>query len=427
MHGAGEAMDLVTVANYLDQKGQLEAAGGAAYIAQLVDGVPRVSNVAHYARIVKEKALLRRLIYQGEALKEAAFDPCADLDALTARLAGVAALCTGPVPTGLKRFRNAEEILTAEKAAVDCIVEPYLARGCVTDLVGKVKSAGKTTMAVDWVASVLDGRPILGRPTRKCPAVYLSEAPAASFIPAMERAGIGQRPDFVVGFWNELADLSWDAIVKGAVEEAKRIGAGLLVVDTFSQFAGLAAEGENDSGAGLLAMRPLQLAAATANLAVLVLRHERKSGGAIAEAGRGSSAISGAVDVILSLRRPEGHSNGRVRLLEAIGRLPDLPSDALVIELTESGYVLQGSRQDLAIAAARDAIVSFFVSLSSDCVGQKSLKEIAEACKLRRSSAQRAVENLRAEGFLDVTGNGKRGDPYMYCVSAQHQFLCWEH
>src|SRR6202030_1020780 len=60
---AQQAIDLVTLSDQLHRKGELEAAGGAAYIAQLVDGVPHVSNLEHYARIIKEKSLLRSLIY----------------------------------------------------------------------------------------------------------------------------------------------------------------------------------------------------------------------------------------------------------------------------------------------------------------------------------------------------------------------------
>src|SRR5437870_12775426 len=54
-----QAIDLVTLTEELHRRGDLEAAGGAAYLAQLVDGVPRITNVEHYARIVKEKAILR--------------------------------------------------------------------------------------------------------------------------------------------------------------------------------------------------------------------------------------------------------------------------------------------------------------------------------------------------------------------------------
>src|SRR5262249_41445707 len=53
-----QAIALVTLTEELHRHGELEAAGGAPYLSSLADGMPRVSNVEHYARIVKEKALL---------------------------------------------------------------------------------------------------------------------------------------------------------------------------------------------------------------------------------------------------------------------------------------------------------------------------------------------------------------------------------
>ena len=49
----GQAIDLVTLKDELARSGDLDDVGGAAYIAALVDGVPRSTNVEHYARIVK--------------------------------------------------------------------------------------------------------------------------------------------------------------------------------------------------------------------------------------------------------------------------------------------------------------------------------------------------------------------------------------
>ncbi len=56
------AVDLITIKSELDRTKDLDEAGGAAYISGLTDGVPRSSNVAHYAGIVKEHALRRALI-----------------------------------------------------------------------------------------------------------------------------------------------------------------------------------------------------------------------------------------------------------------------------------------------------------------------------------------------------------------------------
>src|SRR3990167_3178427 len=55
-------MDLVLLCEALIQNNELEAVGGASYLSSLTDGLPRLSNIEHYAKIVKDKALLRRLI-----------------------------------------------------------------------------------------------------------------------------------------------------------------------------------------------------------------------------------------------------------------------------------------------------------------------------------------------------------------------------
>ena len=57
-----EPIDLVTVTNQLKSDGQLEAVGGATYLAALIETVPMAVNARHYAKIIHDKASLRRLI-----------------------------------------------------------------------------------------------------------------------------------------------------------------------------------------------------------------------------------------------------------------------------------------------------------------------------------------------------------------------------
>lgn len=80
----GEPIDLISVSNELQSHGLLEATGGVGYLHRLTEQTPYAANVAHYARIVKEKAMLRRLLqaayriaeqcYAGEEDAEAALD-----------------------------------------------------------------------------------------------------------------------------------------------------------------------------------------------------------------------------------------------------------------------------------------------------------------------------------------------------------------
>ena len=55
-------VDLITVTDKLTAQGQLDQIGGVAYISSVIDTVPTSANVGHYANIVKEKGILRRLI-----------------------------------------------------------------------------------------------------------------------------------------------------------------------------------------------------------------------------------------------------------------------------------------------------------------------------------------------------------------------------
>ncbi|HEX9886380.1 MAG TPA: replicative DNA helicase [Longimicrobiales bacterium] len=58
----GDVIDVITVAEELRKTDELDSSGGLEYIAELVDAVPTAANIEYHARIVREKALLRRLI-----------------------------------------------------------------------------------------------------------------------------------------------------------------------------------------------------------------------------------------------------------------------------------------------------------------------------------------------------------------------------
>lgn len=62
LNEADQGIDVVTVKNTLDDKNQLDDIGGVSYLADLASIVPTAANVVYYAKIVADKALLRRLI-----------------------------------------------------------------------------------------------------------------------------------------------------------------------------------------------------------------------------------------------------------------------------------------------------------------------------------------------------------------------------
>ncbi len=62
LFGRGDVVDVITLNEELKKTNELESAGGVAYLAELIDAVPTAANIEYHARIVREKALLRRLI-----------------------------------------------------------------------------------------------------------------------------------------------------------------------------------------------------------------------------------------------------------------------------------------------------------------------------------------------------------------------------
>jgi len=63
LHEKGAAIDALTVKEHLAQSGELEKIGGESYLASLLAVVPTAANVQHYARIVRDRAVLRGLLH----------------------------------------------------------------------------------------------------------------------------------------------------------------------------------------------------------------------------------------------------------------------------------------------------------------------------------------------------------------------------
>ncbi len=77
-----EPIDVLSLSNQLEEKGQLERIGGSSYLASLVNTVPSATNVVHYAKVVQKKTLLRRLITAASDIVELGYDESEDVQKL---------------------------------------------------------------------------------------------------------------------------------------------------------------------------------------------------------------------------------------------------------------------------------------------------------------------------------------------------------
>jgi hypothetical protein len=141
------AIDLVTLTEQLLSEQKIQSAGGAGYLAQLVDGVPRVSNVGHYCEIVRQKSALRSIIITTEAMQARAFEDQADPAAIAAELR--AATVTNNLPEGNPAVViGASKLLLLKVPPATFVIDPVLTVGGTMMIFGP-KSVGKSYIGTE--------------------------------------------------------------------------------------------------------------------------------------------------------------------------------------------------------------------------------------------------------------------------------------
>ena len=171
----GEAIDFVTLREALTTTGDLEEVGGPAYITALADGVPVSTNVAYYARIVREKATGRDVIAVANRLLTAAYDledPVALIDQAERALLAVSHQAVpGDLVSAAQMSREIYPVLEALTAARQPVtgvstgladLDHYtrgLQPGSLVILAGR-PSTGKSSLALQWALHVAQTQPV---------------------------------------------------------------------------------------------------------------------------------------------------------------------------------------------------------------------------------------------------------------------------
>jgi replicative DNA helicase len=85
LYSRGEPADAITVANELTRRSEIARVGGAPYLHTLISSVPTAANAGYYARIVQQRAILRRLVEAGTRIVQFGYAGDADADELVDR------------------------------------------------------------------------------------------------------------------------------------------------------------------------------------------------------------------------------------------------------------------------------------------------------------------------------------------------------
>lgn len=333
------------------------------------------------------------------------------------------------VAEGTIAFHSARAIAEETPERPAWVVPLYVARGTITELDGPPKRSGKTTLLNEVLAACVGLRSFLGAAGLRTGAVVLTEQKRSAVRAGLARAGLLDRDDLLFVYWHECkrAKVPFHEAVRQAADECLRRKWALLAVDTIGRWAGVSGDSENHSGTAMDAMEPIHEAAGD-NLAVLITRHDRKSGGEVGESGRGSNAWTGEVDIVLQLARPEGNAPETQRVLSALSRFDETP-DRVVIDLTPDGYVSLGDVRQAVSVSVRQTILEHLPAEVTDPVTQgwryeqiaAVLPTDAQGKKPARATVDEVLKGLTATEHGPALVNAmklpQRGAPAVYWLT----------
>ncbi len=158
----GQPVDIVTTSEWLKNQGTLEPAGGLAYLGELANRTPGTTNVVAYAKIVRERSVLRALLDAAAEISEKAYQPEGlDTEALIDFAERTVFGISDNDRRALSGFQSIQGLLTQ---AVDRIEELYQSGAGITGVSTGFKDLDNLTSGLqDADLVVIAGRPSMGK------------------------------------------------------------------------------------------------------------------------------------------------------------------------------------------------------------------------------------------------------------------------
>jgi hypothetical protein len=315
------ALDLVTVKESLERNGLLDKVGGPAYLASLVDGIPRSTNVEYYAGIVKEKALTRRLIVDTNNTLSRAYSeeaPASELarqaiDNLSIVSAGGDGSEVQPVVVTMSDVRP---------EAIRWLWPGRLAFGKLTILSGD-PGLGKSFITLDLAARASAGHswPDGARALDPLSVMVLSaeDGLGDTLRPRLDKLGANvARVHVMTGIKSGVRERGPQLADVASIEAAiLATGSRLLIIDPVSSYLGAADSHKDSEVRGVLT--PLVTMAERHQCAVLGVMHLTKDGGKAAiYRASGSVAFVAQARVGLMVTSDPGTPDRRVLAVSKI-------------------------------------------------------------------------------------------------------------
>lgn len=159
LYSRNNAVDFVTLVEELKKNAHIEEVGGPSYITALVNSVPTSANIMHYAKIVKQKAILRHLISTATQIVQESFEPDSEVDELLDRAESlIFDISSRKIDSHITPIK---EIIKDSIERIDAL---YQRKGNLTGLsTGFAEFDERTAGLQDSDLIVIAGRPSMGK------------------------------------------------------------------------------------------------------------------------------------------------------------------------------------------------------------------------------------------------------------------------
>jgi len=299
--------------------------------------------------------------------------------------------------------QHISQLLHEVPEEMEWLWDGLLPTGTLTVL-GAYMKVGKSTLAYDLALSVARGQPFLEFPTKQGGVlIFALEEKREHTVNRLRDYGVTEDDRI----WMERPPVprttSLYKEVRTFIEDK---GIALVIIDSLARFAML--KDENDNSEVTKFMTPLLDLAHESNVVVLLIHHERKSGGEAGRNIRGAGAILASVDVALTLSRVEGNNPSHHRTLEVLGRYQEYAPGELRLSYEDGRYICQGLEKDQNLEARKEKVLEVLNEVP------RGVEEIAESAQLGSKAARTALQALFNDKKVGREGKAKKGDPYRF-------------
>jgi hypothetical protein len=289
-----------------------------------------------------------------------------------------------------------DELLSEPEEQVAYVWDRTLPVGGISICAAKPK-VGKSTLARNLAVAITRSEAFFGRATAKGKVIYLCLEEKRAEVAAHFRRMGAQGPDIFIHTGRAPDDAL--AALQEAIDE---FNPSLVIVDPLARFVRV--RDFNDYAEMARGMEPLIDLARVTGCHILCVHHcgkgEREGGDALL----GSTALFGAVDTVLIMKRRE-----QARTLHTIQRYgEDMPETVAYLD-PETGLVTAGG--DLAALQINDRKQAVLEAMGEESLTEPDIKERVGG---NQTTTSKAIRSLHESGTLLRVGAGKRGDPYRY-------------